>query len=250
MMNEGLEALATLASKSPSSSANTAGGPPHNSSQKANESPFFAQHGSNENTPACTSSGSASAAPAGTHLPPSTFNFVQTLQNRNVSQWQHAPQQGGSGTNPSVLSNSNFALLMGMQQQQSNPYPQSDQLAFLQRQLSCYHYNMNNQSGNQLASGIAGQAVQHQANTASLEPHQALALSQALQAYQRVPHNSKSLNSTCCLFSWPLGPIANTRTSSIVPSIGIIISGDFIRRQVTDDRFAVHSAAARTFLLL
>jgi hypothetical protein len=191
MMNEGLEALAALASMSPSSPAQGNLGP-HISSQ-TNENPFSA-HGSNGYTPASTWSGSTAAAPSGSHPLVSASNLMQMLKNGNLSQLQQALQQGGNGMNPSVLSNSNLALLMGMQQQQRQPQPQADPLALLQQQLSYYRYNMNSQSGNQMSAGTGDRAVQ-QANTTttSLEPHEALTLSLALQAFQRTQQNGKSL---------------------------------------------------------
>jgi hypothetical protein len=124
----------------------------------------------------------------------SASNLIQTPQNGNSSQWQQALQQGGIGMNPSVLSNSNLALPMGMQKRQSQPQPQAHQLAaLLQQQLSYYHYNMNSsQSGHQMAAGTGDGGIQ-QANTTALEPHQALALSLALQAHQSQQQNGKSL---------------------------------------------------------
>jgi hypothetical protein len=191
MMNEGLEALAALASTSPS--APTWGNlGPNDSSQRTSENPFPA-HGSNGNT--STSSGSTAAAPAGSHPFLSASNLMQMLQNGNLSQLQQALQQCGYGTNPSVQSNSNLTLLMGMQQQQPKTQPQADPLALLQQQLSYYRYNMNNQSGNQMSAGTGDRTVQ-QSKTTSFEPHQALALSQALQAHQRAQQNGTSLIGT------------------------------------------------------
>jgi hypothetical protein len=189
MMNEGLDALATLASTAPPSPAWREEGPHSAASQKTNENPF-SFHGSNGNTPACISSGSTAAAPM--FSPPllSAANLIQTPPNGTLSQWQQALQQFGNGMNPSVLSNNNLALLMGMQQQQSQPHPQSDQLTLLQQQLPYCRYNMNSQSGNQQI--YAGHGAQ-QADTTSLEPHQALALSLALRAHQSVQQNGKSL---------------------------------------------------------
>jgi hypothetical protein len=192
MMNQGLEALATVASTSPPSPAWSEVGPHNSNDQKTAENPFSA-HGSNGVTPASTSSGSTWAAPMRWHPLLSASNLIQTPQNGNSSQWQQALQQGGNGVNPSVLSNSNLALIMGMQERQSQPQPQADQLALLQQQLSYYRYNMNSsQSGHQMAAGTGDGGIQ-QANTTALEPHQALALSLALQAHQSEQQNGKSL---------------------------------------------------------
>jgi hypothetical protein len=194
MMNEGLDALAALASTAPPSPAWGDSGLNNNNyaSQRINENAFSA-HGKNGNTQASTSSGSTAAAPSGSHPPFSTSNIMQMLQNGSLSQLQQALQQCGNGLNPSALSNSNLALLMGMLQQQSQPQPQADQLSQLQQQLSYYRYNMNSQSGNQMNAGTRDRGSQ-QANTTSFEPHQALALSQALQAHQRAQQNGKSLS--------------------------------------------------------
>jgi hypothetical protein len=205
MMNEGLEALAALASTSQSTPAQGDLGP-NNSSQRTNENPFSA-HGSNEDTPSFTSSGSTAADPMRCQPPLSTSNFIQMPHNGNLSQWQEAPQQDGSGMNPSPLSNNNLALLLGMQQRQ--PQPQADPLALLQQQLSYYRYNMTSQSGNQMAAGTGDSAVQ-QTSTTSLEPHQALALSLAFQAHQQAQQNGKSLISMFCLLQRHLRPIAKT----------------------------------------
>jgi hypothetical protein len=193
MMNEGLDALATLASTSPSAPAWSDSGLIHNnySSQRTNGNQFSAQ-GSNGNTSTSTSNGSTAAAPADPYPLFSDSNLMQMLQNGSLSQLQQALQQCGNGMNPSSLSNSNLTLLMGMQQRQSQPQPQADQLALLQQQLSYYHCNTNSQSGNQMYAGTGNRAVQ-QANTTSFEPHQALALFQALQAHQRAQQNGKSL---------------------------------------------------------
>jgi hypothetical protein len=123
-----------------------------------------------------------------------TSNLTRTPQNENLSQWQQALQQSGNGMNPSVLHNNNLALLMGMQQQQSQPHPQVDQLALFQQQLSYYRYNMIGQSGNQMNAGTTGaedRGVQ-QANTTSPEPHQTLVLPLA-QAHQSVQKHGKSI---------------------------------------------------------
>jgi hypothetical protein len=191
MMNEGLDALATLASTSPSAPAWGDSGLSNNNyaSQRINENSFSA-HGTNGNTQASTSSGSTAAPLFGSHPQFSTSNLMQMLQNGSLSQLQQALQQCGNGMNPSDLSNSNLALLMGMQQRQ--PQPQADQLSQLQQQLSYYRCNMNSQSGNQMNAGTGDREGQ-QANTTSFEPHQALALSQALQAHQRAQQNGKSL---------------------------------------------------------
>jgi hypothetical protein len=188
MMNEGLEALATLASTAPSSPAQGNSGS-HNSSQMTNGNPF-----SNGNTTASNWSGSTAAAPAGSRAPFSAPNLMQMLQNGNFSQLQQALQQGGNGMNPSALSNSDLALLMGMQQRQ--PQPQADPLALLQQQLSYYRNNMNNQSGNNMnnqsgnqMAASTGESAMQQGGT-SLEPHQALAM--AFQAHQRAQQNGKS----------------------------------------------------------
>ena len=193
-MNEGLEALATLASTAPPSPAWNELGPPHNKSQKSSkESPFSAHHRANGNAPASTSSGPTAAAPMRSHPLYSTSNLIQTPQNGNWSQWQQALQQCGNGMNPSVLSNNNLALLMGMQQHQSQPHSQADQLALLQQQLFYFRYNVNCQSGNQMDTGGNGNRGAQQANTTSLEPHQALALSLYLQAHQSGQQNGESL---------------------------------------------------------
>lgn len=190
MMNEGLDALATLASTSPSAPTWSDSGPHSNnySSQGTNEIPFSA-HGSNGNTSVSTSRGSAAAAPVGSYPVFSASNLMQMLQNGRLSKLQQALQQCGNETNnPSAISNNNLALLMGMQQRQ--PQPQADQLALLQLQLSYYNSNTNRQSGNQMNAGTGDRAVQHP-NTTSFEPHQELALSQALQAHQRAQQNGK-----------------------------------------------------------
>jgi hypothetical protein len=198
MMNEGLDALATLASTSPSAPAWGDSGPNNNncSSQRTNGNPFYA-HGANGNASTSTSNGStaaAAAAPADSHPLFSASNLTQMLQNGSLSQYQQALQQCGNGMNPSSssLSNNNLALLMGMQQRQSQPQPQADQLALLQQQLSYYRCNnLNSQSGNQMNASTGNREVQ-QANTTSFEPHQALALFQALQAHQRAQQNGRS----------------------------------------------------------
>jgi hypothetical protein len=217
MMNEGLEALATLASTAPPSPAWSELGP-HNASQNTNENPFSSHAGSNGNATASTSSGPIAAAPMRSHPLLSASNLNQTPQNGNLSQWQQAlQQQCGNGMNPSV-SNSNLALLMGMQRQQSQPHPQADQFALLQQQLSYYRYNMNNQSGNQMAAaGTGDRGVHQQANNTSLEPHQALALSLVLQTHQSVQKNGKSLI--------PVGTFVSFRSHWLRPS-SLILSGD------------------------
>jgi hypothetical protein len=249
-MNERLEALATLASTSPSSPAWGDTGL-HNSSQKTDENPFSA-HGSNGDTPASISSGSTAAAPIRSHPLLPASNLIQTPHNGNLSHWQQAPQQGGRGTNPSVLSSSNLALLMGMQQQQqqAKTQPQADPLALLQQQLSYHRYNMNNQSGNQMAAGIGDRTVQ-QANSASLEPHQALALSLALQAHQRFQQNGKSPIGTFCRLSRPLRPIAGCPLRRLE---GFVLRPSSLMISMTRNvyrhkrQMAVHSAPARTFV--
>jgi hypothetical protein len=199
MMNEGLDALATLASTSPSAPAWGDSGLNTNnySSQRTNGNQFSA-HGSNGNTVTSTSNGSngsTAATPADSQPLFSAANLMQMLQNGSLIQLQQALQQFGNGMNPSSLSNSNLALLMGMQQRQSQPqsHPQSDQLALLQQQLSYYRGNTNSQFGNSVNGGNGNNRVIQQANTTSLEPHQALALSQALQAHQRSQQTGKSI---------------------------------------------------------
>lgn len=164
---------------------------------------------------------------------------MQMLQNGSLSQLQQALQQCGNGMNASALSNSNLALLMGMRQQ-SQPQPQEDQLALLQQQLSYYRGNMNSQSGNQINVGTGDRRVQ-QANTTSFEPHQALALSQALQAHQRAQHNGKSLNGTLNgMVRIALRGLQDPRPSSV---INFRFFHTHVRR-----RIALHSAATWTFL--
>jgi hypothetical protein len=196
-MNQGLEALATLASASPPSPAwsgivtnNLTHTLTHNSNQKTT-------HGANGDTLASTSSGSAPIASVRSHPLFSASNPVQTPPNGNSSQWQQAPQQGGNEMNSAVLSNSNLALIMGMQQRQSQSQPQSDQvLALLQQQLSYYRHNMNSsQPGHQMAAGTRDRRIQ-QTSTTALEPHQELTLALALQAHQSEQQNGKSLISS------------------------------------------------------
>jgi hypothetical protein len=196
MMNEGLDALATLASTSPSAPTWGDSGLNRNnySSQRTNGNQFSA-NGPNGNTATSTSNGSTAATPADSQPLFSASNLMHMLQNGSLSQLQQALQQCGNGMNPSSLSNSNLALLMGMQQQQSQPqsHPQSDQLALLQQQLSYYRGNMNSQSGNSMNGGTGNNRGIQQMNTTSFEPHQALALSQALQAHQRSQQTGKSI---------------------------------------------------------
>jgi hypothetical protein len=234
MMNEGLDALATLASTSPAAPAWGDSGLNKNNypSQRVNENPFSA-HGMNGNTQASTSSGSTATAPSGSHPLFSASNLLQMLQNGSLSQLQQALQQCGNGMNPSALSNSNLALLMGMQQRQSQPQPQADQLAQLQQQLSYYRGNMNSQSGNQINVGTGDRGVQ-QANTTSFEPHQALALSQALQAHQRAQQNGKSLIGIARIALRGLED--SSRRLRSCPS-SVIISG-CSTRSTTDDGFS------------
>jgi hypothetical protein len=208
MMNQGLEALANLASASPPSpawSGIVTNNLTHNSNNQktTNENPPFPAHGSNGDALASSSSGSTAAAPVRSHHLLYAYCPVQTPPNGNSSQWQQALQQGGgNGMNPSVLSNSNLALIMGMQQRQSQSQPQAGQvLDLLQQQLSYYRYNMRNssQSEHLMATVTRDRGIQ-EASTTALEPHHELALSLAIQAHQSEQQNGKSLVSTLSSF--------------------------------------------------
>jgi hypothetical protein len=192
-MNEGLEALASLASASPlvsapSSQARGESGPIR-ACNKTNENPFSA-HGSHGEATAFASNGSTAAATAGSHPHLSPVNRMQALQNGQWNQFQQGmQQQSGSGMNPSALSNSSLALLLGMQQR----VPQADPLASIQQQLSHYGYGMNSQPGYQMSAGAGDRTVPASNNATNLDLHQALAFSLAIQAHQRSQQSGKFL---------------------------------------------------------
>jgi hypothetical protein len=188
MMNEGLEALAALASASSSSQARGESGPIR-ACNKTNENPFSA-HGSDGDSAAFASNGSTAAAPTGSHPHLSASNLMQALQNGQWNQFQQGmQQQSGSGMNPSALSNSSLALLLGMQQR----VPQADPLASIQQQLSHYGYGMNSQPGYQMSAGAGDRTVPASNNATNLDLHQALAFSLAIQAHQRSQQSGKFL---------------------------------------------------------
>jgi hypothetical protein len=142
MMNEGLDALAALASTSPSAPTWDNSGLNNNnySTQRINENPFSA-HGMNGNTQASTSSRSAAAAPSGSHPVFSTSDLMQMLQNGSLSKLQQALQQCEAGrilqlclaTRP----------LMGMQRNHNLNLSLGETISPTQQQLSYYRCNMN-----------------------------------------------------------------------------------------------------------
>lgn len=191
MKTEGLEGLAALASasaSSPSQGETTSTTNPPGQTATTSEMSVAAPASTSRSVSSSAPTASASAGMDGNYGLLTASNIMQALQAGQTQQWHQTVASTNNAMNPSALSNSNIALLMGMQQQQQQqqipqapPQPNASTLNTMQ-QINYYQQLMNGQAGQQMTNGAGGGAS---SGSDFVNPNQAMALSLALQSQQR-----------------------------------------------------------------